>query len=609
MHERQNTNSSTSSAPLSASPTVVDTTAAAAEKSAPGETWKKNEVHEIPHNNLLVVMVGLMIAVFVVALDGTVIGVSLPAIIEDLGGVKTGYSWANTSFLLMSCSLGPLYGGTSDVFGRKPVLFFCIPLFMLGNILCATAKSFIWLVLARGVQGAAAGGVSTMVLIIIADITPLEKRGNYTAWHSAVWAFASIIGPLIGGAITDHIHWRYIFWLNLPFGGVAAIILALSLNLNKTQKKTLRQHAAEFDFFGLFLVTAGTFLLLLGFSSSETSWSSKRTIGFLSSGVALIALCAVTESYLHHTKSLRAPIIPPRLFKTRTTVGLIVSSFFHLFVWVSVMLYCPVYFQILGDSATRAGAMMIPFAAGACTVAVIVGLVIVRTGEYRTIIWVGWAIQVLGQGLVSLLDEKSSITMQAGLLFILALGTGCLFHPPLIALQAAMPLKDMATVTTTFHLVRQIGGTIGMSVGGAIYASELRRRLNALDRAGIISIGALHVEDVRKIAEITPEATRHIVEHAYTRSLATIWVVWTGLLVVGMLFTLPIRAYTLKRNVVRSGTKDCCTKETPDVTSLQIVPFKGEVNLDEKHPTTSNPKTCGQDLEKSEDVDHHDSVA
>lgn len=195
--------------------------------------------------------------------------------------------------------------------------------------------------------------------------------------------------------------------------------------LNQVQQKSFRQHLSEFDFVGLFLVTAGTFVLLLGFNSGETSWSSPRTIAYLTTGFALLLLCAVVEAYLHLTKSKRTPIIPPRLFQTRTTTCLSISGFITWSVWFTIMLYCPIYFQVLGASATKSGLMLIPFAFGSCIVAAIVGVVITHTGSYRPIIWIGavrgvpvtactrlrapQAVLVLAMGLMSLLDEKSSM--------------------------------------------------------------------------------------------------------------------------------------------------------------------------------------------------------
>ncbi|KAJ7165570.1 MFS amino acid permease [Mycena crocata] len=541
---------------------------------------REDDEHIVPHNNLLLVFIALMLTAFLAALDQTIVATALPTIVAELGGGKD-YSWVGSAYQVAAAALCPSYGKLSDIFGRKLVLYPSIIIFLVGSALCGAAKSMTWLILARALQGIGGGGISQLVNIVIGDIVTLEERGTYGSWVGAMWGIAGVVGPLVGGALTDHVSWRWCFWINLPTGGLAGLLLFFFLNLNPHHGKSLREHAREFDFVGLFLLVAGVLCLLLGFNQSQNGWDSPATISLLVVGVLTLVAGVIFEGWTD-----RSPIIPPRLFKTRTTGLIFITVFFHSFAFFCAAYYLPLYFQILGASATKSGVLIIPFSLLSSLTSGLGGYVVSRMGDYRPIMWISYAGMAVGYGLMIMLDERSSIALQIIYPTIAGIGLGGLFLPPLIGLQAAMPVKDMATSSTTFGLFRLLGSTVGISVGQTIWSGVLRERITKIENLNLDLSGGALADSIRTIQNIQPESVKQQVLRAYTKGVSAIWIVNTPIIALCFFAVLFLKPYSLKRKVIRTAKKGADTEVVP---------------ADEKLQPEANGASLPADLEKGPD--------
>ncbi|GAA5938217.1 hypothetical protein JCM1841_000922 [Sporobolomyces salmonicolor] len=521
-------------------------TVADKEQTAERKEGKAIETEVIPKNNMPIVLFGLALTTFLAALDSTIVSTALSTIQRDLDGTTGTLSWVSAAYLLCSTSLAPLYGKLSGYVGRKPVMYASIVVFLIGSALCGAAQNMVWLCICRGVQGLGGGGIIQLTQIIVSDISPLAQRGKYTSVIGSTWGIASAVGPLIGGALTQHATWR--FWINLPCGVFALFIIAFFLHLNPHTPPSVSFLLADFDFLGLFLLISGLVVLLVGFTSGETNWGSAQTIACLVVGIVVLLGAVYVEA-----TTKRSPIIPPRLFRIRTSASICIGVFFQSISFISLSYYQPLYYQVLGSSPLMSGVRLMPFSVGTSVVSVTSGLIISRTKQYRLIIIGSYFFSALGFALLATLDESSNQAEQVLYLLVAALGIGPLFQAPYIAMQSAMPVKEMATSTATVALIRQIGGTTGIAICGAIYASRLQSGLAGIEGYAPAGGATAAVGNTSGLTKIMPESVRKEVLHAYTRALSFPWIICAPLLFVGFLVSFLLKHYSLDRTTIKAG--------------------------------------------------------
>lgn len=514
--------------------------------------WLQSDQHVLPHNNMKIVMPGLCLAVGLAALDQTIVSTALPIISQRLNGDPGQYSWVGSAYLLAATSLIPLYGRLSDLTGRKPLLYGAIIIFLFGSALCGAAQNMAWLDAARGIQGIGGGGIIALINIIIGDIVSLQDRGKFSGWIGGVWGIASVIGPLLGGAFTDagHSGWRWCFFINLPLGAIAFAIIFFSLNLNPRPKLTFREACGEFDFIGLIMIVVSVILILLGFNYAETkAWNVPETISLLVVGGCLLVAFMAWEF-----KTDKKPIVPPRLVTTRTTSLLLLSVVLHGFVFFAATYYLPVYFQaIFGASALMSGVYMLPYALIASIMSSVVGIGISKLRAYRPFLWAGWAVMVIGYGLMATLNASSSQVKQEVFIGIAGFGTGFLFQTPLVGLMAAMPHGDLSTTVAAMSLIRSLGGTMGIAVAGAVFNTQSRSRLAKIPgfTPSMVATGT-GGQDLTGLGNIQPpELSRQIIA-AYADGLQIVWIMLAPMAGAGLLAVLGVKGYSLRRDVKKA---------------------------------------------------------
>jgi len=500
---------------------------AAAKPPAPAKVLSPEETRTAFQT--FVIMASLCAALFIAALDITIVATALPTITARFHS-DAGYTWIGSAYLLTNAASIPSWGKFSDIWGRKPIILLAAGVFFVGSVLAATSINISMLIAARAIQGTGGGGLTVLVNICVGDLFSPRNRGKYLGIVAIVWATASGLGPILGGVFTEKVTWRWCFYINLPITGTVIIVLSLFLHLDNPRTPVWDGLKAV-DWIGTITITAGTLMFLLGleFGGVTHPWSSATVICLIVFGLFIIGLFVINE-----WKFAKYPITPIRLFSKRSNVAAIGVCFFHGLVFMSASYYLPLYFQsVLGATPLLSGVYLLPWALSFSIASYFTGIVIKATGKYMPMLYSGVIIMILGFGLYIDLPVSRSFAKIILYQIVAGIGAGPIFNTPLVALQAMVEPRDIATATSTFFFARILSAAISVVIGNVVFENEMQKKRSALVAAlgpdvGRELTGDSDIANVRLINDLPP-AQQHAARLAFWQSLRTMWIMYVAL--------------------------------------------------------------------------------
>jgi len=516
----------------------------------------------LTHKEILFVLSGLMVGLLLAALDQTIVSTALKSIVEDFDGLAH-YTWVVTAYLLTSTASTPLYGKISDLYGRRPVFQFAIITFLIGSFAAGAATSMEQLIAFRAIQGLGAGGLMSLTFVIIGDIISPRERGKYQGYFGGVWGLSSVAGPLLGGYFSDHAQilgvsgWRWIFYINLPFGIAALILTSIFLHIPKVK----REHSI--DYLGALLLVSGVSSLLLGLSvyGPQDGWQNSKTLLTIAAAIVLMLLFIFQES------RAKEPIIPLTLFKNHTFSVTSVMAFIIGAGMFGAIIMLPLYFQIVkGDSATSAGLKLIPFMIGIVTFSIVSGKLITKHGHYKRFPIMGLSLMTVGLFMLSTLTQTTPFWQLAIYAVLIGAGLGLSMQTIVIALQNSVEFRDMGVATSANTFFRSIGATMGVALFGTVYASRLAHnlpieieKLRASNPAALVGATPEKFEALKDntavLQTFTPELQAGII-NAFVNSFHVVFLTSVPITIIGFFIAFMLRETPLRTGVGHQAAKE-----------------------------------------------------
>jgi EmrB/QacA subfamily drug resistance transporter len=491
--------------------------------------------------NVLVSIGALLLGMLLAALDQTIVSTALPTIVSDLGGMEH-LSWVVTAYLLASTAATPLWGKLGDQYGRKRLFEAAIVLFLIGSALCGMAQNMPQLIAFRALQGLGGGGLMVLSMAIVGDIVPPRDRGRYQGLFGAVFGATSVLGPLLGGLFTEHLSWRWVFYVNLPVGVVALAVIAAVLRIPRRSTRHV------IDYLGTFLIASVATCLVLVASLGGTTWdwSSPQIVALALLGALLAAAFVAVE------RRAAEPVLPLRLFRVRTFTLSAVISFIIGFAMFGAMTYLPTFLQVVhGVSPTMSGVHMLPMVVGMLLSSTGSGQIVSRTGRWKVFPVAGTAVTAIGLLLLHRLDEHSSTFEMSVCFFVFGLGLGLVMQVLVLIVQNAVPYEDLGVATSGATFFRSIGASFGVAIFGTVFAARLGDKLTDAF-AGVrlppgVSADALE-SDPRGIAGL-PSDLRPGVLDAYASAITDVFLYAAPVAVAGFVLAWFLREDPLRASV------------------------------------------------------------
>ena len=421
----------------------------------------------LSHRAKMEILFAVMLGLFLGALDQTIVGPALPTIVTQLSGNEY-YVWAITIYLLTSTISVPFWGKLSDIYGRKPIFMIGIVIFLIGSALSGLSQNMGMLILFRGIQGIGAGSLFPVALAVIGDLFTPAERGKYQGLFGAVFGIAFVAGPLIGGWLTENLSWHWIFYVNIPIGIIALVVIQRLLPTVKTASAT-----RNFDLIGGTLFTVAMVFLLVGLTNKQFGdWTDPTVGGFVLIGIVGTLLFIVAEYFA------KEPIVPLGLWKGRTYSATMVSVFFAAFAFFGAIVFLPRWFQVVESfSPTNSGLAALPLMVGLIASSIISGLIVSRTGRYKFLIVGSVIVMGIAVFLMTGLTKDTPVAVVWVWMFLAGIGVGPTFSVPTIVIQNAVPFRQLGVATSNLTFFRQIGGTIALAFVGTIFGTTFVEQL------------------------------------------------------------------------------------------------------------------------------------
>lgn len=489
---------------------------------------------------LWLIFTGLMLGMLVAALDQTIVSTALPTIVGDLGGLNH-LSWVVTAYLLASTVSTPLWGKLGDLIGRKTLFQASIVIFLIGSVLCGIAQNMGELIAFRGIQGLGGGGLMVLSQAIIGDVVPPRERGRYTGLFGAVFGVTSVAGPLLGGFFVDNLSWRWVFYINLPIGALALIVIAFALHTDVTRGKP------RIDYTGIVLLAAATtcLVLLSTFGGTTYPWLSGQIIGLGAAAVILLVLFVAVE------RRAAEPVLPLHLFaqpifRITAAIGFVVG-----FAMMGALSFLPLFMQVVnGASPTESGLRLLPMMAGLLIASIGSGQLITRWGRYKIFPIVGTAVMAVGMFLLSRMDEFTTTTASSLSMFVFGFGLGLVMQVIVLAVQNSVDYRDLGAATSGATFFRSIGGSFGAAIFGTIFNTQLNGHIEQARTSGLQLPPGVDPKTVASspdaLAKLPPAAHQTFI-HAYAQSLQTVFLIASIIIVAAFVLSLFLKEIPLRQ--------------------------------------------------------------
>ncbi|MFI1888328.1 MDR family MFS transporter [Streptomyces jumonjinensis] len=524
---------------------------------APGEGQNRRSV--------LVAIGALLLGMLLAALDQTIVSTALPTIVSELGGLEH-LSWVVTAYLLASTAATPLWGKLGDQYGRKKLFQAAIVIFLIGSALCGVAQDMPQLIAFRALQGLGGGGLMVLSMAIVGDIVPPRERGRYQGLFGGVFGASSVLGPLLGGFFTDNLSWRWVFYINLPIGVVALIVIAAVLHI------PVRSTPHRIDYLGTFLIASVATCLVLVASLGGTTWawSSAQIIGLAVLGMVLLALFILVE------RRAAEPVLPLGLFRIRTFTLVSVISFIVGFAMFGTMTFLPTFLQVVhGISPTLSGVHMLPMVVGMLLASTVSGQLVSRTGRWKVFPIAGTGLTAIGLLLLHRLTETSSTWQISLYFFVFGSGLGLVMQVLVLVVQNAVSYADLGVATSGATFFRSIGASFGVAIFGTIFSNGLGSRLNEALRGRAVPPGAdagALAADPQGIPKLPPDLRQPVI-HAFSTAITSVFLYAVPVVLVAFVVawflkedrlrgsvTAPDTSQTLASNPVERSSHEECAR-------------------------------------------------